>query len=83
MARSEILLDRNPEDLSERVLFLIKCSEREAQAISYRCDGFFEWSGLSNLVPKDMSKGKKSSNNGNNPRKIRRKDECGIWNTKP
>jgi len=56
MARSEILLDRNPEDLSERVLFLIKCSEREAQAISYRCDGFFEWSGLSDLTPQDLGK---------------------------
>jgi hypothetical protein len=56
MARSEILLGRNPEDLRERVLFLIKCSEREAQAISYRCDGFFEWCGLSDLTPQDLGK---------------------------
>jgi len=30
----------------------------------------FEWCGLSDLVPEDMGKGKKSSSNGNNPTKL-------------
>jgi len=56
MARSEIMLGRDPEDPRERILFLIKCAEKEAQAISYRCDGSFEWCGLSDLSPQDLGK---------------------------
>ena len=41
-----------------------------AQPLSYRCDGRFEWCGLSDLTPEDMSNGKKSGGNGNNPTKL-------------
>jgi hypothetical protein len=56
MARSELLLGRDSDDPRERVLFLIQCAEKEAQAISYRCDGSFEWCGLSDLTPGDLGK---------------------------
>jgi len=74
MARSEILLGRNPEDLSKRVLFLIKCSEREAQAIPYKCDGFFEWCGLSDLTPQDLGKAV-----GNKSHQNTTKDQASEW----
>jgi len=74
MARSEIMLGRDPEDPRERVLFLIKCAEKEAQAISYRCDGSFEWCGLSDLTPQDL--GKKSSGNST---KANVKQEAAEW----
>ena len=74
MARSEILLGRNPDDPRERVLFLIKCAEREAEPLTYRCDGRFEWCGLSDLTPQDLGK----TSSGNN-KKETVKQEAAEW----
>jgi hypothetical protein len=69
MARSELLLGRDPDDPRERVLFLIKCAESEAQAISYRCDGSFEWCGVSDLTPGDLNRKEKGSEDKSDSKK--------------